>query len=136
MAITTNTLPDEVLAEAISYDDNLRYGAQTPFSDQLSYKWEGGMWEFDPYHNSIITVGNGGTKPTQTALTIFYDQGTKKYELEQILKPDEQMWVDVGKLIRERIPDKSGKTLPTILLLVPMRSRICRIPPAVCSKVN
>jgi len=23
---------------------------------QLSFKWEGGMWEYDPYHNSIITA--------------------------------------------------------------------------------
>jgi hypothetical protein len=32
--------------------------------------------------------------------------------LEQTLQPDEQMWIDVGKLIRERVPDKNGKTLP------------------------
>jgi len=70
------------------------------------------MWEFDPYHNSIITAGNGGTKPTQAAFTIFYNQGAEKYELEQLLQPDEQMWVDIGKLIREHVPDKNGKTLP------------------------
>jgi hypothetical protein len=32
--------------------------------------------------------------------------------LEQTLQPDEQMWVDVGKLIREHVPDKNGTTLP------------------------
>jgi hypothetical protein len=36
----------------------------------------------------------------------------EKYELEQTLQPDEQMWIDVGKLIREHVPDKNGKTLP------------------------
>jgi hypothetical protein len=31
------------------------------------------------------------------------------------LQPDKQMWIDVGKLIRERVPDKNGKTLPADL---------------------
>jgi hypothetical protein len=112
VTLTSNALPDEIVAVAASYDDTLRYGAQTPFSDQLSFKWEGGMWEYDPYHDSIITAGNGGTKPTQAAFTIFYNQGTQSYDLEQTLQPDEQMWIDVGKLIREQIPDKNGKALP------------------------
>ena len=70
------------------------------------------MWQYDPYHNSIITAGNGGTKPTKAAFTIFYNQGTEKYELEQTLQPDEQMWIDIGKLVREHVLDKNGKTLP------------------------
>jgi hypothetical protein len=57
-------------------------------------------------------VGNGGTKPTTAAFTIVYNQGTQKYELEQALQPDDQMWIDVGKLIREHVADKNGKTLP------------------------
>ena len=73
------------------------------------------MWEYDAYHSSIITAGNGGTKPTRAAFTIFYNQGAEKYELEQTLQPDEQMWIDVGKLIREHLPDKNGKTLPADL---------------------
>jgi len=101
---------------AASYDDSLRYGAQTPFSDQLTFQWEGGMWQYDPYHNSIITGGNGGAKPTRAAFTIFYyNQGTQRYDLEQTLQPEEQMWIDVGKLIREHVPDKNGKTLPADL---------------------
>jgi hypothetical protein len=72
VTLTTNTPPDEVTAVAASYDETLKYGAQTPFSDQLTFEWEGGMWEYDPYHSSIITAGNGGTKPTQAAFTIFY----------------------------------------------------------------
>ena len=105
------------MAVAASYDQTLRYGAQTPFSDQLSFQWEGGMWEYDPYHSSIITAGNGGTKPTQAAFTIFYNQGTQRYDVEQTLKPDEQMWIDVGQLIREHVPDKNGKTLPPDLTM-------------------
>lgn len=115
VTITSNALPDELLAVAASYDASLKYGAQTPFSDQLSHQWKGGMWEFDPLHDSIITAGNGGTKPTQAAFTIFYNEGTQKYELDQALQPDEQMWIDIGKLIRESVPDKNGRILPTSL---------------------
>jgi hypothetical protein len=112
VTLATSSLPDEVVAVAASYDQSLRYGAQTPFSDQLAFHWAGSQWEYDPYHDSIITAGNGGTKPTQAAFTIFYNQGTQKYELDQTLLPGEQMWMDIGKLIRESIPDKNGKTLP------------------------
>ena len=38
VTITTDSLPDEVVAVAASYDDTLRYGAQTPFSDQLTFR--------------------------------------------------------------------------------------------------
>jgi hypothetical protein len=115
VTLTTKGIPDEIMAVATSYDDTLRYGAQTPFSDQLTFKWEGGMWEFDPVHDSIITAGNGGTKPIQAAFTLFYNQGADKYELEQKLQPDEQMWIDVGKIIREHVQDKNGKALPADL---------------------
>ena len=117
VTLTTNGLPDEIMAVAASYDQTLKFGAQTPFSDQLTFRWEGGMWEYDPYHNSIITAGNGGTKPTRTAFTIFYNQGAQRYDLEQILQPDEQMWIDVGKLIREHVTDKNGNTLPADLTM-------------------
>jgi hypothetical protein len=110
--LTTNALPDEVVAIAASYDETLRYGAQTPFSDQLAFHWVGSLWEYDAQHNSLITGGNGGTKPLQAAFTIYYNQGTQKYELEQSLQPDEQMWIDVGKLIREQVRDKNGNVLP------------------------
>ena len=66
---------------------------------------------------SLITAGNGGTKPTQAAFTIFYNQGTQRYDLERTLQPDEQMWIDVGKLIREQVPDKNGKPLPSDLTM-------------------
>jgi hypothetical protein len=110
--LVTSGLPDEVMAVAASYDQTLKYGAQTPFSDQLSHHWAGGQWQYDLYHNSIITVGNGGAKPTQAAFTIFYNQGTQRYDREQTLQPGEQIWMDIGKLIRENAPDENGKTLP------------------------
>jgi hypothetical protein len=112
VTLVSRTAPDEVVAVAASYDETLKYGAQTPFSDQLSHLWKGGMWEVDAYRSSIITAGNGGTKPTLAALSIFYNQGTQKYELRQTLQPDEQMWIDLGKLIREHRLDKNGNALP------------------------
>ncbi len=115
VALVTSALPDEVMAVASSYDDSLRYGTQTPFSDQLSAVWAGGQWQYDPQHDSIITAGNGGSQPTLAAFTIFYNQGTQKYQLEQTLQPGEQMWMDIGKLIRESFPDKNGKSLPVDL---------------------
>jgi hypothetical protein len=101
-----------VVAVAASYDQTLRYGAQTPFSDQLAFQWTGSLWEYDAQHDSLITAGNGGTKPLLAAFTIYYNQGTQKYQLEQFLQPDEQMWIDVGKLIREQARDKNGNVLP------------------------
>jgi hypothetical protein len=115
VTMATTGLPDEVIAVAASYDQTLHYGAQTPFSDQLAVQWEGGMWQYDPQHDSIITAGNGSTKPTQVAFTIFYNQGTQKYELDQTLQPGDQIWMDIGKLIRESVPDKNGNTLPASL---------------------
>jgi hypothetical protein len=110
--LTSNALPDELVAVAASYDQDLKYGAQTPFSDQLAFHWAGSQWQYDAHHDAVITAGNGGTKPTKAAFTIFYNQGAQKYELEQALQPDEQMWIDVGKLIREHTPDKNGNVLP------------------------
>lgn len=116
VVLISKGLPDEMMAVAASYDKTLRYGAQTPFSDQLSFAWEGGRWEYNAQQDSIITGGNGGTKPIPVAFTVFYNEGAEKYEMEQTLQPDEQMWIDIGKLIRERIPDKNGKTFPVDLV--------------------
>jgi hypothetical protein len=104
--------PDELLAVASSYDESGRFGAQTPFNDQLAFHWEAGKWEVDSMHNSLVTVGNGGNQTVRAELTILYNQGREQYQLEQKLAPEEQMLVDFGKLIHDRIPDKSGRVLP------------------------
>lgn len=109
--------PNDIMAVAASFDSTLRYGTQTPFNDQLTYRWEGGEWRVDPTHNSIITATNGGTVPIKAQITIYYDAGGKRYDLEQPLKPHEQMWVDVGKLIHEGTPDKNGSVLPSDLTM-------------------
>jgi hypothetical protein len=104
--------PDDLMAIATSYDHSGRYGTQTPFNDQLTFHWEAGKWEVDSMHNSLVTVGNGGNKTVHAQVTIFYNQGRERYQLEQMLAPDEQMWLDFGKLIRERVTDKEGRILP------------------------
>lgn len=105
--------PDQVLAVAASYDKTGRYGSQTPFNDQLAFHWEGDQWQVDETHNSIITAGNGGTQPVKARLTLFYNGGKDSYEIEQLLVPEEQMWLDVSQLVRTQLRDKNGHTLPT-----------------------
>jgi hypothetical protein len=107
--------PDDLMAVAASYDQTGRYGAQTPFSDQLASHWEAGKWEVDSAHDSLVTIGNGGSQPTRAGLTILYNHGSGQYRIEQALAPDEQVLVDFGKLIRSQIPDKDGHTLPSDL---------------------
>jgi hypothetical protein len=115
--LTLSGRPNDIMATAASYDSTLRYGTQTPFNDQLTFHWEGGEWQVDSTHNSIITAGNGGSIAVKTQFTIYYDGGTKRYDLEQQLRPHEQMWVDVGKLIHEQVPDRNGLLLPSDLMM-------------------
>jgi hypothetical protein len=115
VSLTTNTLPNDIIAVAASYDTTFRYGAQTPFSDQLAFHLEGAAWQVDEYHNSLITVGNGGAKPVTARLTFYYEGGTRKYEMERTIPPDDQTMVNVGELIRNQIPDKNGRAMPADL---------------------
>ncbi|HKI26418.1 MAG TPA: IPT/TIG domain-containing protein [Candidatus Sulfotelmatobacter sp.] len=109
--------PDELMAVATSFDQTLRYGAQTPFNDQLAGQWEAGMWEVDGTHDSLVTIGNGGNQPVHAELTILYNHGTERYRLEKELAPDETMLHDFGKLIRDQIADSDGHTLPPDLTM-------------------
>jgi hypothetical protein len=105
--------PDKLLAVAASYDKTGRYGSQTPFNDQLAFHWEGDQWQVDETHNSIITAGNGGMKPVKARLTLLYNNGKDIYEIERLLAPEEQMWIDVSQLVGTQLPDKNGHTLPS-----------------------
>lgn len=115
VSILTDSGPDEVTAVAASYDSTGRYGAQTPFSDQLAGHWEGALWQVDATHNSMITVGNGGRMATKAQLTFRYqtDLGAGTYIIEKHLDTDEQMFIDMSDLVRLQIPDKKGHTFPT-----------------------
>jgi hypothetical protein len=104
--------PDDLMAVAASYDQTGRYGTQTPFTDQLASHWEGGEWEVDSMHNSLVAIGNAGNKPARAELTLLYNQGSEQYHIEQSLAPDEQTMIDFGKLIRGQVPDKDGRVMP------------------------
>jgi hypothetical protein len=102
----------ELVLIALSYDQNHRYGLQTPFSENVSRLWAGGMWHVDPTHNTLITTGNVGPESTAAQVTLFYNGGKSKYRLERMLSPGQQLWVDVGELIRDQVADSDGHTLP------------------------
>jgi hypothetical protein len=112
VVLTTDGPPNEVQAVSASYDSTLKVGAQTPFSDQLSHKWAGGMWESDATHNSVITAGNGGKSALSARFTLYFANGTQRYNLEKRLAPAEQMWIDVRQLKDEKIPDIHGSIVP------------------------
>jgi hypothetical protein len=70
------------------------------------------MWHVDPTHNTFITTGNAGSESTVAQVTLFYNGGKDKYRLEKMLSPAQQLWLDVGELIRDQVLDSDGQTLP------------------------
>jgi hypothetical protein len=102
----------DLVSIAASYEKEGRYGLQTPFTPAADSHWVGSQWFSDPIRNSIITVGNATSAPTTANLTLHFNRGQNQYEVEQKLGPGEQIWVDVSKIIRNQIPDKSGRFIP------------------------
>jgi hypothetical protein len=102
----------DLVEVALSYDKDNRYGLQTPFSESVSRMWAGGMWHVDPTHNTFITTGNAGSESTAAEATLFYNGGKSRYRVEKMLSPGQQLWLDVGHLIRDQVPDSDGHTLP------------------------
>jgi hypothetical protein len=106
----------DVVPVAVSYDGTGRYGLQTPFSEVTSPLWKGSMWHVDAIHNTLIVTGNGDTKPTHAAMTLFYNGGKDSYTIEKPLQPGDQIWADVGQIIRNQVPDKNGATIPVAVM--------------------
>jgi hypothetical protein len=113
VTLTSPASPDDLLATAASYDSTGRYGAQTPFSDNLGAYWAGGQWLVDATHNAIVAVTNGGNRATKALLTLHFDDGKKNYEIQQTIQPGDQMWLNFADLIHLSVPDRKGNTLPT-----------------------
>jgi hypothetical protein len=87
--------------------------AQSPFSNILAAQWKAGAWKVDPTHDTLFTTGNAGVKMARAAITIYYNSGQQQYHMPEVsLAPGEQTWVDIGKLIAGRVPDKDGHTIP------------------------
>jgi hypothetical protein len=110
--VETESPPNSLIAIAASFDQTGHHGAQTPFSDQLGSHWVGSEWQAGPTKNTIIAIGNGGTSLTTAAITLFFDSGKKKYEVERTLGAGEQIWFDLNLIINSGIPDKNGLTIP------------------------
>jgi hypothetical protein len=102
----------DLVAVALSYDKDNRYGLQTPFSEALSRLWAGGMWHVDGTHNTLIATGNGGSESTTAEVTLFYNGGKDQYRMQKLLSPGQQLWLDVGHLVHDQVPDAEGRTLP------------------------
>lgn len=113
VTLTSPASPDDLMAVAASYDSTGRYGAQTPFSDNLGAYWAGGQWQVDTTHNAIVAVTNGGNRATKALLTLHFDDGKKNYEIEQTIQAGDQMWLNLADLIHHGVPDRKGNALPT-----------------------
>jgi len=70
------------------------------------------MWHADTTRNTIITVGNGGSEPTASQTLLYYNEGRSQYKIERVLAPGQQLWLNVGDLIHNQIPDSGGHTIP------------------------
>jgi len=112
VTLTSPASPDDLLAIAASYDSTGRYGAQTPFSDNLGAYWAGGQWQVDATHNALVAVTNGGNRATEALLTLHFDDGRKNYEIQQTIEPGEQMWLNFADVIHQGVPDRKGNALP------------------------
>ncbi len=101
-----------------SYDSSGKYYLDSPFSSNVASHFAGGEWRADFNHNQLMAVTNAGQKPTNALLTLHYDNGQKKYELQQTIAPGDQMWINLTQLIRNRVADRNGNTLPVDLKTV------------------
>jgi hypothetical protein len=112
VSLSTNALPDDVIAMASSRDKTGRYGVEAKFIGGQGGYFAGGEWQIDANHNAIAAITNVGIKATDALLTLHYDGGKQKYELQQTIAPGDQMWVNLAQLVRQRIPDRKGNVLP------------------------
>ncbi len=111
LAVSYQGQEGDLVALANSYDSLGKYGLQSPFSSQLAASWKGGIWRADTNMNSLIAVGNGGSKPTKARVGINYEGGS--YDLRsRSLAPGEQFWIDVGQIKQNQVPDARGRVFP------------------------
>ena len=118
VSLTTTGAPDDLIAIASSRDCSGLYNAETRFSGGEGGHFAGGEWRTDATHNQIAAITNVGTQPTAALLTLHYDNGEKKYEMEQTIAPGDQMWVNLAQLAQQGVPDRKGNLLPVDVSVV------------------
>jgi hypothetical protein len=113
VSLTTTASPDDVIAVASSRDCSGVFNVGTKFTGGRGGHFAGGEWRTDATHNQIAAITNVGTQVADALVTLHYDRGTKKYELEEQVAPGEQMWVNLEQLARQQLPDRNGSFLPS-----------------------
>jgi len=112
VSLTTSAMKDDLIAIAASRDGSGRYGLEAKFTGGHGGDFTGGEWDVDTNRNAIAAVTNIGTRPADALLTLYYDGGAQKYELQQTIAPGDQMWVNLAQIVQKRLPDRNGNTLP------------------------
>jgi len=110
--LSSPSSPDDVVAFASSHDETGRYGTDVAFTDAIGSHFVGGEWRADATHDAMMAVINTGAVVSKARVTLRYDKGEKKYEMERALQSGEQMWIRLGDLIQRRVPDTNGNALP------------------------
>jgi hypothetical protein len=118
VTLTSSGMPDDLIAVASSQDSVGHYNLETKFSGSLGGFFVGGEWRVDATHDQIVAITNGGARTTEALLTLHYDTGKEKYELQHTVPPGDQIWVNLSDLIHDRTPDRKGRVLPVDLSAV------------------
>jgi hypothetical protein len=105
VSLTTNAAPDDLIAVASSRDATGRHGVEAKFIGGTSGHFAGGEWPADANHNTIAAITNIGSKPAEALLTLHYDGGKQKFELQRTIAPGDQ---DVGEPGPAHPPAHSG----------------------------
>ena len=112
VTLTSSGMPDDLIAVASSHDASGRYNIDAQFSGSMGGQLIGGEWRVDADHNQIIAISNHGASASDALLTLHYDNGEKKYELQQGVAPGSQVWFNLADLVQKHISDRHGNVLP------------------------
>ncbi len=61
--------------------------------------------------SSLAAITNVGEQATDALLTLHYNNGGQKYELQQTIAPGDQMWMNLAELIRGGLADRRGNNV-------------------------